>query len=190
MDPGGFDGVFRSHAPLVWSVLRDAGVPRDDSEDLFLKTWEAVWDSLPSFSGRASLATWVAAIARNKCRDYYRKRAPELPADPAAIDRMTTSPDAPLFPRGEHLLSPSLRAVARDARAHVGRALAALPPLERTIVTLWMRGFGYDAIAAVANRAGLGPVVASHVGVLLIRARAALRRILREAGIRKMHDLL
>ena len=53
-----------------------------------------------------------------------------------------------------------------------------------------MRGFGYDAIAAVANRAGLGPVVASHVGVLLIRARAALRRILREAGIRKMHDLL
>jgi RNA polymerase sigma factor (sigma-70 family) len=190
MDPGGFDGVFKSHAPLVWSVLRDAGVPRDDSEDLFLKTWEAVWDSLPSFSGRASLATWIAAIARNKCRDYYRRREPALPADPASIDRMTDAPGVPLLPRGEHLLPPSLRAVARDARAHVGRALTALPPLERTIVTLWMRGFGYDAIAAVVNRTGRGPLCASRVGVLLIRARAALRRILKEAGIRKMRDLL
>ena len=190
MDPGGFDGVFEAHASLVWSAIRAAGIPHDDAEDLFMKTWEAVWESLPSFSGRARLTTWITGIAKRKCFDYFRDRDRDRPAEPTEIERIEGAGVSPLPPRGGHLLAPPLQAAAREARQCISVALGALPPLQRTVVALWMRGFAYNTIAAVANRAGVGPVKPRRVGVLLIRARANLRRALKEAGIQALKDLV
>ena len=190
MDPGKFEYIFEEHGPLVWSVIRAAGVPRDDAEDLFMKTWEGVSAALPSFSGRSKLTTWIAGIARRKCIDYVREKGPEHPVDPAGMEQMEENISVRRIFRVEHRRSPYLHAVAREAREHIARALRALNPMQRTVITLWMEGFRYKTIAETLNRAGADPVDANHVGVILVRARASIRKSLREAGMRAVEDLV
>lgn len=190
MDRGEFERIFNEHGPLVWSTIRATGVPRGDAEDLFMKSWEAVSEAFPSFSGRSKLTTWIAGIARNKCIDHLRKMGPDQPADSATIERLDAGGAARRVSRGEHLLTPRLQAFAREAREHIARALRALPPLQQTVITLWMEGFKYETIAETVNRTGADPVDANHVGVILLRAKAAVRESLRGAGIRAMEDLL
>jgi RNA polymerase sigma factor (sigma-70 family) len=190
MDTGGFDRIFEEHGPLVWSVIRAAGVPRDDAEDLFMTTWEGVSAALPSFSGRSKLTTWIAGIARRKCVDYLRDKGPEQPASPEEIDQLDAGVSARRIPRGEHTLGPHLRAVAREARVHIARALRALNPMQRTALTLWMEGFNYKTIAETLNRSGDDPVDPNHVGVILVRARASIRKSLRKAGMRAVEDFV
>lgn len=190
MDPDGFERIFEEHGPLVWSVIRAAGVPRDDAEDLFMQAWESVARNIPRFTGRSKLSTWIAGIARNKCIDYLRRRRPEDAADPEELDGCAEGGFSRHPARGEHTLSPYLRAVAGEARAHITRAVGALPPLQRTVFSLWMEGFDYESIADVSNRTGAKRMDKDHVGVIVMRAREAVRALLRKAGIRGIEDFM
>ncbi len=49
--------VFR----LVYSILKEAARSEEVTQDIFLKMWQV----LPDYDGRASLSTWLYAIARN-----------------------------------------------------------------------------------------------------------------------------
>lgn len=74
--------VFR----LVYSLVRNAERAEEVTQDVFLKVWLA----LPKYDGRASLATWLYAIARNTGLSHlrserYRKTEPiEEAAEPRA----------------------------------------------------------------------------------------------------------
>jgi RNA polymerase sigma-70 factor (ECF subfamily) len=59
--------VFR----MAVAMLRDAGRAEEVTQDVFLKVWRA----LPSYDGRASLSTWVYAIARNTCLSAVRSES-------------------------------------------------------------------------------------------------------------------
>ena len=52
-------------------MLRDAGRAEEVTQDVFLKVWRA----LQSYDGRASLSTWVYAIARNTCLSAVRSES-------------------------------------------------------------------------------------------------------------------
>lgn len=190
MDPDGFERIFEEYGPLVWSVIRAAGVPRDDAEDLFMQSWESAAQGLSRFTGKSKLSTWIAGIARRKCIDYLRRRRPEDATAPEELDGRGQGGFARLRPLGEHTLSPYLHAVAGEARAHIARAVRALPPLQRTVFTLWMEGFDYRSIAGVVNRTGAGRVDKDYVGVAVMRARKVILDLFRKAGIRGIEDFL
>lgn len=155
-----------------------------------MKSWEAVAEVLPSFTGKSKLTTWIAGIVKRKCVDYLRKTNPEDPTDPAKIEQLEEVFSTRRVFRGERPPGPHLQAAAREAREHIARALGTLPSLQRTVFGLWMEGFTYETIAAVAGSADAGSMDANHVGVLLVRAKASVRKSLREAGIRAAEDLL
>jgi len=111
------DRVFR----LALSLLRHRTEAEDATQDIFLRLWRA----LPGYSGRASLSTWIYAIARNTCLSQLRKRRPQLSLD---------DPDAQLDPAVASLAAPS---DDDTATASVTRMLEALPERYHQVVTLF-----------------------------------------------------
>ena len=62
-DPTALAAVYRAHARYVWRVLRHCGVPDPDLDDAVQETFLVVFRRLPDFAARASLRTWIYAIA-------------------------------------------------------------------------------------------------------------------------------
>ena len=63
--------VFR----MALGILNDAGRAEEVTQDIFLKLWQA----LPAYDGRASLGTWLYAIARNTCLSASRSESDPNP---------------------------------------------------------------------------------------------------------------
>lgn len=47
---------------------------KKDAEEVAHDTFLSVLDALPSFDGRASLSTWIMAIAKHELVDFYRRK--------------------------------------------------------------------------------------------------------------------
>jgi RNA polymerase sigma-70 factor (ECF subfamily) len=62
-DPTALAAVYRAHARYVWRVLRHCGVPDPDLDDAVQETFLVVFRRLPGFEARASLRTWIYAVA-------------------------------------------------------------------------------------------------------------------------------
>lgn len=69
-----FRAVYEAHFDFVWRVARRAGVPESVCDDAVQEIFLVVHRKLPEFEGRASLRTFVYAIARRVARDQREKR--------------------------------------------------------------------------------------------------------------------
>lgn len=58
---------------LLNFILTKVGDPKD-AEEILQDTFLSALDSLPLFSGKSSLFTWLCAIAKHEIVDIYRKR--------------------------------------------------------------------------------------------------------------------
>jgi RNA polymerase sigma-70 factor (ECF subfamily) len=155
-DEGAFVEIIRRHdnalRRLAFRLLGDRDATDDILQEAYLKAFAAV----PGFRGRASPRTWLYRIVYNTCLDQLRQRR-RLPS-PQLLDRAA----------GDLSEQAHLRLALADA-------LAALAPEERAAVLLVdAEGLSYDEAAAVIG------VAAGTIGSRLSRARAALRRTLRE----------
>jgi len=82
-----WDGLTPKLFGYLVNVLRD----RNLAEDMLQNTWLRAIEALPKFQQRGvSVSAWLFAIARNECRQYWRKSHGEVPFDPAMHDRGTT----------------------------------------------------------------------------------------------------
>lgn len=182
-----FEGVFKRHGPLVWTMIRRFGTPRPEAEDIFIEIWEAVWEGLPGFAGRARLSTWIAQIAKNKCVDQARKHRLD-PVEDRELEHLVESGDGltqfsrPLLPREE--------AINTELQELIEEALAGLSPTPRMIVRLWMAGHKYRTIADLLQLSGFGTFDTNSVGKKLFEAKSYLRSVLKKAGINLLSDIL
>lgn len=65
------------------NTLRDKAL----AEDILQATWLKAIKNLSQFKGRgAGLSPWLFAIAKNECRDHWRKGGRETPLDPEKHD--------------------------------------------------------------------------------------------------------
>lgn len=64
----------RTKQPLYRFVRRYIGND-DDAYDVVQETFIAAWNALKRYDERRSFATWLRAIALNKCRDHGRRQA-------------------------------------------------------------------------------------------------------------------
>jgi RNA polymerase sigma-70 factor, ECF subfamily len=132
---------------------------RDAMDDVLQEAYMKAFASIHRFRGDASPRTWLYRIVYNVCLDHLRRRRRQPPAQVHGID-------------------PATRDVGDDTdlRLSLAAALAALAPEERAAVLLVdAEGLSYDEAAAVID------VPTGTIASRLSRARAALRRSLREA---------
>lgn len=121
----------------------------DDAEDLVQETMLRAWQRYASFTGAASLRTWLYTIATNVCLDALRKRARRtLPtaASPVANPRDPTPPPTAealwLQPYPDSWLAgamdnPEARYARRESVSLAFlTALQLLPPRQRAILIL------------------------------------------------------
>ncbi len=136
-DEAGATRLFqRWSGPLLKFTGRMLGDPAEAEEvtqDVFLK----VISRAGQYDGRASVASWLFAIAANACRDRLRRsaRRPSVSLDTVAE---APQPDIPV----------DLRLVDRQRRAAVRRALARLSDEQReALVLARYHGLPYAEIA-------------------------------------------
>lgn len=73
-DRAAFAGLFRYFAPRVKAFLMRGGADSDTAQEVAQEALIVVWRKAASFDrGRASAATWIYTIARNKRIDLLRR---------------------------------------------------------------------------------------------------------------------
>jgi len=148
----------------VFSLAHRMTGSREDAEEVLQDTFASVHDAADRFDpARASVRTWVYAIARNACTSRLRRRG----ARPTAAEGL--DPHA----AGAPLAAPATGAHATD-RLTVQQAFAALSDEEaRLLEAAFYGGFSH---AELAEREGvpLG-TIKSRIRRALGKAREALR---------------
>ncbi len=155
-DRAAYAAVFLHFAPRVKAFLMKSGSDGALAEELAQDVMTTVWHKSAQFDpARASLATWIFTIARNRRIDHFRRtRRPE----PEDIDWGPDSdPDAAdIYQTGE------------DTR-RLGAAIAALPEPQRALIE--RAYFGDYSHSEIAAQTGL------PLGTIKSRIRLALERL-------------
>lgn len=155
-DREAFAVLFRHFAPRVKAFLIRSGSSEALAEDCAQEVMVILWNKAHLFDpSRASAATWIFTIARNRRIDMLRRQnrpEPEdLPWGPAE------QPD-----------QADILALRQDG-ARLGRALADLPPKQRDLVQ--RAYFGELSHGEIARETGL------PLGTIKSRLRLALERL-------------
>lgn len=153
--------IHAAHAGFVWASLHRLGVPEPDRSDLLQEVFVVVHRRLDSFDGSSALTTWLFGICLRVTLGWrrHRRRHPETPSE---------APDADARDDGR---SPEEHAMATQAKAQVGRALAELDPEKRAVFVM----FELEEMTCVEIASMIGVPVGT-VYSRLHAARAAFAR--------------
>lgn len=155
-DRTAFSALFRHFAPRVKAFLMKGGMPAAAAEDCAQDVMATLWQKAHLFDpSRASVATWVFAIARNRRIDILRR------------DRRPEPEDLPWGAEDEPDQADLYEAAEETAR--LGAAIALLPEAQRALV---QRAFWGDlSHSEIAAETGL------PLGTIKSRIRLALERL-------------
>jgi len=131
---------------LAYRMLRDAAEAEDLAQNVFVQ----VHKSALRYQASARFTTWLFTIARNLCLNEIRRRS-RHPAESMDAAQATDAEDKPARQFEDvksHLPTDSL--LHRELEQKVGQALAELPELQRTAITLCQGDeLSYEEIAVV-----------------------------------------
>ena len=156
----------REGAPLL-AYLRLLVAERALAEELLQDTLQAAWRGADGFAGRASVRSWLFALARRRAADALgRPRLRLVPEDATGLGDLS-SPE----PSAEDL------AIAAAAPREVAEAVARLGPLQREALALtFAHGFSDAELAEVLG------IPLDTVKSRLGQAKRALRVLLAEGA--------
>lgn len=160
-DRKAFETIIRSMSrnifAIAYAILQNREEAEDVVQDTFIKAWKSRW----RIRDPEKFPAWISTITRHRARDIARRRRPEpLPADFESSEPSTTDRDHGI----------------NDLDVEVQTALAALPELHRTAVTL--RYFEELDYATIEQTLGL---TNGALRGILGRALGAMRRKLKPA---------
>ncbi|MEY2442735.1 MAG: hypothetical protein QOJ46_2161 [bacterium] len=187
-DERAFGELVRAHHAALVRLAR-ASVSSDAvAEEVAQETWLAVIEGIDRFEGRSSLKTWIFTILVNKARTrgVRDKRVVPLSSLGGQVGDAAVDPDR--FVRdgqrwGGHwsqppapwTQGPAERLIARETMDVTARAIAQLPPRQRTVITLRdLDGW------TPAETCALLDLSEANQRVLLHRARSQVRSALEE----------
>lgn len=157
-DQAAFIELFEHFAPRVKSFLMKSGADHTLAEECSQEVMATVWHKAHLFDpARASVATWIFTIARNRKIDVLRKQRRPEPEDLAWGP--TEEPD-----QADVL-------VLQEESEKLGEALSALPPEQRELIQ--KAYFGDLSHSEIAEATGL------PLGTIKSRIRLALERLRR-----------
>jgi len=155
-DQAAFAELFNHFAPRVKSFLMRSGADATMAEECTQEVMATLWQKAHLFDPtRASAATWIFTIARNRKIDAIRKHKRPEPED------------LPWGPEAEPDQADAL--VLQQESEQLGQALAALPDKQRTLIE--KAYFGDLSHSEIAEQTGL------PLGTIKSRIRLALDRL-------------
>jgi RNA polymerase sigma-70 factor (ECF subfamily) len=165
--PGAFERLVREYQGLCWHIIQRMVRHPDDTRELCQETFLRVHQSLHQYRCESKLSSWIGQVAYSVAKRHLeRKRIPL--AEPSADD------DGPSL--AESISDGfDLEAACADSEisALLHAAIERLPPLQRTVLTLYH--LDEVPIGEIAGITGLAEgTIKSH----LFRARQRLRQLL------------
>ncbi len=159
------------------------------AEEVVQETWMAVLEGLNRFEGRSSLKTWMFRILTNCAKTRAQREGRSIPLS-SLSDLGTDNPEPAIDPDrflpADHQWSghwvsfpanweemPEDRLLSQETRACIDRAIEALPPNQRVIITL--RDIEGWKAEETCTFLGISEV---NQRVLLHRARSKVRGVL------------
>ena len=175
-------------SPAMFRVARSFVDSRQSAEDVVQEAWLGMLSGLAKFEGRSSLRTWTFTILVNRARTRGAREARTLPQPPLATQTEQGADDwfADLGHEAVRTWSsidttsrwdtvPESVVLSREVLLQLDRALSALPPRQRQVVTMRdVCGMSTEEVCTVLG------ISAANQRVLLHRARAVLRAALAE----------
>jgi RNA polymerase sigma-70 factor (ECF subfamily) len=158
-DQAAFVDLFRHFAPRVKAFLMKSGASESLAEECTQEVMATLWRKAHLFDpARASVATWIFTIARNRKIDALRKQRRPEPED------LPWGPEAE--PDQEDVLA------LQQESERLGQALAQLPEKQRELI---MKAyFGDLSHSEIAEQTGL------PLGTIKSRIRLALEKLRHE----------
>jgi RNA polymerase sigma factor (sigma-70 family) len=160
--PGAFETLVRDYQRLCWHIINRMVRHPDDTRELCQDTFLRVHQYLHQYRFESALKSWIGQVAYSVARRHLeRKRIPLLEPTAEGDDLLEQVPDG--F---------DLEAASADAElgAALHAAIESLPPLQRTVLTLYH--LEEVPIQEIARITGLtAGTIKSH----LFRCRAKLR---------------
>ncbi|MGI4862698.1 MAG: RNA polymerase sigma factor [Janthinobacterium lividum] len=135
---------------LVFKMIRHPADRPDIAQEVYLK----VFKSLAGFKFQAKLSTWVGQITYNTCLHYLEKKQLVLldPAEPAPNDAPEEGRRAPPPLLAGPDYDPETALFGHDLAGILGTAIEQLPPLYRTLVSLYhQQELSYEEIAQITS---------------------------------------
>lgn len=165
--PGAFERLVREYQHLCWHVVDRMVRHPDDTRELCQEAFLRIYQSLHQYRGESALKSWVAQVAWSVARRHLeRKRIPIVEEDgdkggPSLAERISDDFDLEAATADEEI------------NAHLHAAIEDLPPLQRTLLTLYH--LEEMPIGEIAQLTGLAEgSIKSH----LFRSRKRLRGVL------------
>ncbi len=180
-DRGAAEGLFRREMESVYEFVHyRVGRQQAIAEDVVQDTFVTAFERLETYDGRSTLHTWICGIARNKIREYRRKRKT------TSIEQILADSDADIDAILSHLETEPLPdwVVEHEETAElVGATLSSLPPDYReALVSKYVDGL---SVAQIGGRTGRSEKAAES---MLHRARLSFSRVFQLlAGKRGKH---
>ncbi|MEP6632996.1 MAG: sigma-70 family RNA polymerase sigma factor [Luteimonas sp.] len=162
--PGAFERLVRQYQGLCWHIIQRMVRHPEDTRELCQETFLRVHQCLHQYRSDAALKSWIGQVAYSVAKRHLeRKRIPiaEHPADDDGLSLAESVGDG--F---------DLEAATADDEiaAHLHVAIDALPPLQRTVLTLYH--LDEVPIGEISRITGLAEgTIKSH----LFRSRKLLR---------------
>lgn len=163
---GAFERLVRDYQGLCWHVIqRMVGNP-EDARELCQEAFLRVHRYLHQYRFDSALKSWIAQVAYSVARRHLERRR-------IALTEAFDDDGTPLYERvaDENDMAQSISDA--DSHAHLLAAIESLPPLQRTLLTLYH--LEELPIPEIAKITGLAEgTIKSH----LFRTRKALRSLL------------
>jgi RNA polymerase sigma factor (sigma-70 family) len=163
-----FERFFREQYPTVvriaFGVVGDAHAAQDVAQDVFISAFRRFPEPGEADQGRGDQArAWVRVAAAHMALNTIRgERRRDRRQQASGIDVPAPGPEEAVL--------------AQESRTEVRRALGRLPRKAATVLVLRHNGLSYAEVAEAMN------VKVGHVGTMLRRAEAALRKELQNAS--------
>lgn len=170
---GAFESLIKGHQRLCWDIVFRLVHHNEDAHDLCQETFIRVHRNLPSYRFESALRTWIGRIAYNVAMTHLqRHRVPTISLSHASQDTDSVG-DVSDGIDVEAVVSDHERAQRLHAAVH------ALPPLQRTILTLYyMDECSIPEIAEITEIPE--GTIKSHLYRTRLELRATLERSLGE----------
>ena len=162
-----FERFFREQYPTVvriaFGVVGDAHAAQDVAQDVFISAFRRFPEPGEPDQDRSDQArAWVRVAAAHMALNTIRgERRRDRRQQASGIDVPAPGPEEAVL--------------AKESRTEVRRALSRLPRRAATVLVLRHNGLSYAEVAEAMN------VKVGHVGTMLRRAEAALRKELQNA---------
>ena len=167
---GAFEQLVRDHQGLCWHVIQRMVRHPEDTRELCQEAFLRVHRYLHQWRGDSALKSWIAQVAYSVAKRHLEKK--RIPLVEAAADDDADG-DGALLERIAGEADVERDHEAGDAHAQLHAAIERLPPLQRTLLTLY-----HLEEMPIGEIAGVTGIAENTIKSHLFRARKALRTVL------------